>query len=272
MTAEELVRYDGRHVVVTGAASGIGSRVAAECARLGARVTGLDRQHPESGAPITDFVPVDLADAGSVAAAAAAIDGPIDVLFNVAGVSSGIGDPLAVVTVNFLGTRALTEAVLPAMPEGAAIVNVSSLAARDYRANAAVTTGLLDTAGMAEGIDWCLANPAALADGGYRLSKEALILWAMRLTGPLGERGIRVNTSAPGVTDTPILEQLRSAYGQQFLDSFVAPLGRHCRPEEQAAVLLFLGSGAASYLTGQVIWVDGGILGQATAAELTGRS
>lgn len=264
--------YDGRHAVVTGAASGIGARVAAELARLGARVTGLDRRHPEPGSPVGDFIAVDLADAGSVTAAAAAVDPPVDVLFNVAGVSSGIGDPLAVITINFLGTRALTEALLPGMPAGSAIVNVSSLAARNYRANAAVTTGLLDTTTMAEGIAWCTEHPEALADGGYRLSKEALILWGMRLTAELGRRGIRINASAPGVTDTPILDQLRSAYGREFLDSFDAPLGRQCRPEEQAAVLLFLGSAAASYLTGQVIWVDGGILGRATAAELTGRS
>lgn len=270
MTAE-LVRYDGRHAVVTGAASGIGARVAQACARLGARVTGLDRRAPESGSVLTDFVDVDLADPDSVAAAAAAVPGGIDVLFNVAGVSSGIGDPLAVVTINFLGTRAFTEAVAPRLNPGGAVVNVSSLAARNYRENAAVTTGLLDTTGMADGIAWCADNPAALADGGYRLSKEAVILWGMRLTGPLGARDIRINAVAPGVTDTPILDQLRTAYGPGYLDSFAAPLGRNSDPDEQAAVLLFVGSTAASYLTGQVIWVDGGILGDADARELTGR-
>ena len=271
MTAE-LVRYDGLHAVVTGAASGIGARVAEACTRLGARVTGLDRRAPEPGGPLADFVAVDLADPESVAAAAAAVPGEIDVPFNVAGVSSGIGDPLAVVIINFLGTRAFTEALLPRLNSGGAVVNVSSLAARNYRQNAAVTSGLLDTASVADGIAWCADNPAALADGGYRLSKEAVILWGMRLTGPLGARNIRINAVAPGVTDTPILDQLRTAYGPQFLDSFAAPLGRNSEPGEQAAVLLFLGSPAASYLTGQVIWVDGGILGDADARELTGGS
>jgi NAD(P)-dependent dehydrogenase (short-subunit alcohol dehydrogenase family) len=268
--ATELVRYDGAHAVVTGAASGIGARVAEACARLGARVTGLDRQPLGPGSPLTDFIGVDLADAESVTAAAAAVPGDVDVVFNVAGVSSGIGDPLAVVTINFLGTRAFTEALLPRLNPGGAVVNVSSLAARNYRDNAAVTTGLLDTATMDDGINWCRDNPAALADGGYRLSKEAVILWGMRLTGPLGARDIRINAVAPGVTDTPILDQLRSAYGPQFLDTFAAPLGRNSEPGEQADVLLFLGSRAASYLTGQVIWVDGGILGDAWARELTG--
>ncbi len=74
----------------------------------------------------------------------------------------------------------------------------------------------------------------------------------------LGAKGIRINCTAPGVTDTPILDQLRSAYGQEFLDSFKTPLGRVAGPDEQASVLVFLNSAAARYITGQVIWVDGG--------------
>ena len=78
----------------------------------------------------------------------------------------------------------------------------------------------------------------------------------------LGAKGIRINCTAPGVTDTPILDQLRSAYGQEFLDSFQTPLGRVAGPDEQASVLVFLNSGAASYITGQVIWVDGGAVAE----------
>jgi NAD(P)-dependent dehydrogenase (short-subunit alcohol dehydrogenase family) len=80
----------------------------------------------------------------------------------------------------------------------------------------------------------------------------------MANVGTLGAKGIRINCTAPGVTDTPILDQLRSAYGQDFLDSFETPLGRAADSEEQASVLAFLNSSAASYITGQVIWVDGG--------------
>jgi NAD(P)-dependent dehydrogenase (short-subunit alcohol dehydrogenase family) len=70
------------------------------------------------------------------------------------------------------------------------------------------------------------------------------------------------------VTETPILDQLRTAYGQAFLDDIPKPLGRVSDPEEQAAVLAFLNSQAASYISGQVLWVDGGNLGAATALEL----
>jgi NAD(P)-dependent dehydrogenase (short-subunit alcohol dehydrogenase family) len=70
------------------------------------------------------------------------------------------------------------------------------------------------------------------------------------------------------VTETPILDQLRSAYGQDYLDSFSTPLGRVAGPDEQAAVLVFLGSQAASYISGQVIWVDGGTLGSRFGSEV----
>jgi NAD(P)-dependent dehydrogenase (short-subunit alcohol dehydrogenase family) len=254
---EDLWRYDGRRAVVTGCASGIGAAVARQLTELGAEVIGLDLKRP--ALQLKEFHALDLSDPASIERAVAAIDGPVDSLFNVAGVSSGIGDPMRVVTINFLGTRHFTEALIPSMPPGSAIANVSSLAASAYRANATVTAGLLDTATMAEGIEWCQRNPDPVADGGgYRLSKEAIILYGMANVGWLGAKGIRINCTAPGVTDTPILDQLRSAYGQQFLDSFQTPLGRAADPDEQAGVLLFLNSGAASYITGQVIWVDGG--------------
>jgi NAD(P)-dependent dehydrogenase (short-subunit alcohol dehydrogenase family) len=192
----------------------------------------------------------------------------VDALFNVAGVSSGIGDPLLVVTINFLGLRYFTESVVDKMPAGSSIVSVSSLAARAYRANQQVTGGLLATRSVADGIDWCKDHPEALADGGYRLSKEAVILYTMSKTTELGGRGIRINCTGPGVTETPILDQLRDAYGQGFLDDIPKPLGRVSEPEEQAAALVFLNSQAASYISGQILWVDGGNIGAAVAREL----
>jgi NAD(P)-dependent dehydrogenase (short-subunit alcohol dehydrogenase family) len=254
---DELFRYDGRRVVVTGCASGIGEHVARQLTDLGAEVVGLDVRR--SALQLKEFHEVDLGDAASIDRAVAAIDGPVDSLFNIAGVSSGIGDPLRVVTINFLGTRRFTEALVPKMPPGSAIANVSSLAASGYRENAAVTAGLLDTESMAEGVEWCERNPQPVADGGgYRLSKEAIILYGMANVAALGAKGIRINCTAPGVTDTPILDQLRTAYGQEFLDSFQTPLGRVAGPDEQASVLVFLNSDAARYISGQVIWVDGG--------------
>ena len=266
-----LFRYDDRRVVVTGCASGIGAALTRQLAALGAEVVGLDLQAPPQDSGVAEFHPLDLADEGSVEEAVAAVAGPVHALFNVAGVSSGIKNPLRVVTINFLGTRRFTEAITPLMPPGSAIANVSSLAASQYLANAPVTLGLLETESFADGIRWCEANPDALADGGYRLSKEAIILYGMRYVAALGRKGIRINCSAPGVTDTPILDQLRSAYGQGFLDAFSNPLGRHADADEQASVLAFLNSAAARHITGHVVWVDGGSVAERVFEDLTDR-
>lgn len=263
---DELWRYDGKRAVVTGCASGIGAQVAAQLAELGAHVVGLDVREPASST--TEFIAVDLADPASIEVAAHAIDGPVDALFNVAGVSSGIGNPLLVATINFAGTRYFTELLLPKMGPGSAIANVSSLAAASYRENIAVTGGLVATASFDHAVAWCREHPEALADGGYRLSKEAVILWGMRNAVPFGQRGLRINCTGPGVTETPILDQLRCAYGQDYLDGFPKLLGRVCGPEEQAAVLVFLNSAAASYISGQVIWVDGGMVASRIAGEM----
>jgi NAD(P)-dependent dehydrogenase (short-subunit alcohol dehydrogenase family) len=265
---DELWRYDGKRVVVTGCASGIGEHVARQVTEFGAEVVGLDLRRP--ALQLKEFHEVDLSEPASIDRAIASIEGPVDALFNVAGVSSGIGDPLRVVTVNFLGTRQFTEALVPMMPPGSAIANVSSLAASAYRENAVVTAGLLDTESMSDGIEWCRRHPEPVADGGgYRLSKEAIILYGMANVGTLGAKGIRINCTAPGVTETPILDQLRGAYGQKFLDSFQTPLGRVADADEQATVLVFLNSDAARYITGQVIWVDGGAVAERIFGDLS---
>jgi NAD(P)-dependent dehydrogenase (short-subunit alcohol dehydrogenase family) len=263
---EELWRYDGRRAVVTGCASGIGAHVVRQLTELGADVVGLDKRPPTT--EVAEFHALDLTDPACIDRAVTSIGGQVDALFNIAGVSSGVGDPLLVVTINFLGLRHVTEALLANMRAGSSIVSVSSLAASGYREHQQVVGGLLNTATMPEGIDWCRRHPDVLADGGYRLSKEAIILYTMSNTAALGANGIRINCTGPGVTETPILDQLRTAYGQEYLDDIPKPLGRVADPAEQAAVLVFLNSQAASYISGQVLWVDGGNIGAAIAREL----
>jgi NAD(P)-dependent dehydrogenase (short-subunit alcohol dehydrogenase family) len=264
----ELVDYDGKRVVVTGCASGIGAALVSQLGELGAQVVGLDVRPPPFD--LNDFHQVDLSDPASIDTVVVRLGDRVDSLFNVAGVSSGIGDSLLVVKINFLGTRHLTEAIVPRMPNGSSIVSVSSLAASGYAENMGEVANLLGTDSFADGVQWCHDHPDAHADGGYRIAKEAVILYAMANAVPLGAKGIRINCTGPGVTETPILDQLRTKYGQEYLDDIPKPLGRVSNPEEQAAVLVFLNSRAAGYVTGQVLWVDGGNLAARVAATMEG--
>ena len=94
----------------------------------------------------------------------------------------------------------------------------------------------------------------------------------MKNVAPLGAKGIRINCTGPGVTETPILDQLRTKYGQEYLDAFPNPLGRVADPDEQAACWCSSTVAAAGYITGQVIWVDGGTVAENTSASWRARA
>ncbi len=256
--------FAGRRVIVTGCASGIGEQLAAVLSRRGAKVIGLDRNEPSL--PVAEFIEVDLADSDSIATTAAAIADPIDALFNVAGISGTIGAAV-VLGINFVGTRELTEALVPRMQPGAAIVITSSLAASRYMERRELVAELLATDSREAAITWCAQHKIEVGTG-YAVSKDALIWYTLTHAVELAGRGIRINCLAPGITDTPIIADTRRARGDSFLDAIPMPLGRISEPIEQAEVLAFLGSPAASYLSGQVIWTDGGYMAGVTAGQL----
>jgi NAD(P)-dependent dehydrogenase (short-subunit alcohol dehydrogenase family) len=256
--------YSGQRVIVTGCASGIGEALAQLLRERGAQVVGLDRN--PSSIEVSEFHHVDLADTDSILQTAAAIEGPIDVLFNVAGVSGPIGSSV-VIGINFVGTRELTEALLPRMAAGSAIVITSSLAASRYVEREALVRELLATQTRAAALAWCQAHADQLGTG-YAISKDALMWYTLTRAVELAGRGIRINAVGPGITSTPIITDVIKARGEEYLKTIPMPLGRVAEPREQATVLAFLGSSDASYLSGELLWVDGGYFAGVASGQL----
>src|SRR5690606_26506682 len=160
---------------------------------------------------------------------------------------------------NYVGTRELTELLLPKLASKGVIVNTASLAASGYAERRELLASLLATTNREAAAAW-LSEHAGDLGTGYAISKDAIIGHTKNLAIKLAGQGIRVNAIAPGITQTPMLEDTIKSRGVEFLDGIPRPLGRVATPEEQAGPLLFLGSELSSYMTGQVLWVDGGYM------------
>ena len=125
--------YQGKRVVITGAYSGVGAAAVELLSSLDAsEIIALDIREPQG--PITRFIQTNMADPAAIDAAVAAIDGPVDALFNNAGVAATF-PAVAVMKVNYLGPRRLSEAMLPKIPEGGAITFTASIAGGQWAAH-----------------------------------------------------------------------------------------------------------------------------------------
>jgi NAD(P)-dependent dehydrogenase (short-subunit alcohol dehydrogenase family) len=255
------LRYDGRRVIVTGAASGMGEAAARLLGELGAEVHAFDIM-PVS-VPVKQAVEVDLIDPAAIDAAVARVGGPIHALLNVAALPGPPHSDLDTFLVDFAGTRHLTERVLEHMSAGAAIANVSSVGGLAYLTNQENVRRALAAKTFDEARVWAEAHPEI--NNGYEFSKQCLNLWAQLEAAKLGPRGIRVNTVSPGLTHTPMLDFVHADVGEEgraWMDRhYLGPAGRYGTPMEQGWPLVFLCSDAASFISGANLYVDGGYSG-----------
>jgi 3alpha(or 20beta)-hydroxysteroid dehydrogenase len=219
-------QLEARTIIVTGAASGIGAAVARVLDRRGATVIAADLA---DGA----HHHLDVTSAPSWEDLLGSLD-RVDGLVNAAGVThrARIGtiaeaDFNRVMAVNALGPLHGMQAVAPRMPDGGSIVNIGSLAALTGHYTAAYTAS-----------KWALRG----------LSRAASL--------ELGVRGIRVNAVFPGYIETAMTASAPEAFREASIDA--SPLGRPGQPEEVAELCAWLLSGAASYVNGAEISIDGG--------------
>jgi NAD(P)-dependent dehydrogenase (short-subunit alcohol dehydrogenase family) len=260
----DFLGYKNKRVIVSGCFSGMGEATARLLLGLGAEVHGLD--YKESGLDLASFTRVDLRDPSAIDAAVAKIGGKVDALFNCAGLPQ-TSPALDVMKVNYAGTRRVTERVLELMSEGAAIVSVSSNGGLGWSRRMPTLMQLLAIDSYEGAVKWCEEHAEDVREG-YAFSKEAIIVWTMMCSSRLIKRGIRINCTMPGPTQTPMMSHFEAATKADVLDVAMQPINRRSTPEEQACALVFLNSDAASFINGVALPVDGGFMGGVATGQV----
>lgn len=257
--------FAGKTVVVTGGAGGLGKAFSLEFARLGAAVVvndvdldagqGLIAEAADLAGTI-HFVPGSMGEASTcdqLAAKAAALGGT-DVLCNNVGIQPAssyvpaheLDDALwdAILTVNLKSFFWMVKRCVPQMlAKGAGVI-----------VNTGSVQGLQSQKGAAA----------------YAASKGGILSLTRQLALEYAEQNIRVLAIAPGTFDTPLLRDVAAGIpDKSYMDRLekAYPMKRFGRPEELARVVAFLASDAASFMTGECVTVDGGIMAQGGWAQ-----
>ncbi|MCR8849846.1 SDR family oxidoreductase [Rossellomorea sp. SC111] len=252
-------RLEDKVAVITGAATGIGAATAKVFAHEGATVVCADVNEEEMNKTVDAIkdeggnavaFQLDVSSEESVTSFAEEIKkkfGMIDVLFNNAGVDEQGGKvheyPVElfdrIIAVDLRGTFLCSKYLIPLMLEnGGSIINTASMS----------------------------GQAADLDRSGYNAAKGGIINFTKAMAIDYARHGIRVNSLSPGTIETPLIDDLvgskQDKMGEKFREAnkWITPMGRLGRPEEMATVALFLASDDSSYVTGEDITADGGIM------------
>ena len=252
----DLFSYKNKRVIVTGCFSGMGEATARLLLDAGAEVHGFD--YKDCALPLATFTKVDLREPASIDAAVAGVGGKVDGLFNCAGLPQTFG-AMEVMKVNYVGTRYVTDKVIGLMSEGGAIASISSTAGLGWSRRVPTHMEMLAISDPAASVAWLEARPDLVREG-YSFSKEAIIVWTMKESFNLIKKGIRINCTLPGPTQTPMMKAFESATDISIIDAAMQPINRRSTPMEQAGPMVFLNSDAATYVNGVVLPADGGFM------------